>query len=96
MAKELVPIVVSCAVWGSQFARPTALLQYDSLGLVTTTTKGSSKDNIAMHLPRPLWFLLQHLIDTLSQNTLLVQTMVQLKLADMWVVQKSHHAVSLL
>ena len=56
MIKELVPIVLSCAVWGPYFARCTALLQCDNLCLVAAISKGSSKDKTVMHLLRSLWF----------------------------------------
>ena len=56
MAKELVPIVMGCAVWGPQFAGHTTLFQCDNLGLVVAINKGSSKDKIVMHLLRSLWF----------------------------------------
>ena len=56
MVKELVPIIISCAVWGPQFAGRTTLFQCDNLGLVAAITKSSSKDKIVMHLHRSLWF----------------------------------------
>ena len=56
MAKELVPIVLSCAVWGPLFMKSTVLFQCDNLGLVAAITKGSSKDQTVMHLLRTLWF----------------------------------------
>ena len=56
MAKELVPIVMSCAVWGPHLARSTTLFQCDNLSLVAAITKGSSKDQTVMHLLRSLWF----------------------------------------
>ena len=78
MGKELVPIVMSCAVWGPQFAGRTTLFQCDNLGLVVAITKGSSKDKIIMHLLRSLWILLKHSIYTLSQNTSPVQITAEL------------------
>ena len=56
MAKELVPIVMSCAVWGPYLARCTTMFQCDNLSLVAAITKGSSKDQTVMHLLRSLWF----------------------------------------
>ena len=58
MAKELVPIVMSCAVWGPHFRKNTVLFQCDNLGLVAAITKGSSKDQTVMHLLRTLWFFI--------------------------------------
>ena len=63
---------------GPQFAGCTTLFQCDNLGLVAAITKSSSKDKSLMHLLRSLWFLLQHLIYTLSQNTSPVQIMTEL------------------
>ena len=73
MTKELVLIVMSCAVWGPQIAGHSTLFQCDNLGLIAAISKGSSKDKIVMHLLRSLRFLLQHYIYTLSQNTSPVQ-----------------------
>ena len=56
MAKELVPVVLSCAVWGPLLARQPVLLQCDNLSLVTAINKGSAKPPIVMHLLRCLWF----------------------------------------
>ena len=36
MAKELVPIVLSCAVWGPQLAKQSVLFHYDNLGIYTS------------------------------------------------------------
>ena len=54
MAKELVPIILSCAVWGRQLT--TILFQCDNTGVVAAVQKGSSKDDLVMHLLRCLWF----------------------------------------
>ena len=56
MAKELVPVVLSCAVWGPFMAKQSVLLQCDNLSLVTAINKGSAKPPIVMHLLRCLWF----------------------------------------
>ena len=56
MAKELVPILLSCVVWGSILAKHRALFQCDNLSPVDAIRKGSSKDKVVMHLLRCLWF----------------------------------------
>jgi len=57
MAKELVPITLSCAVWGTKLSRAKVLFQCDNLGLVAAISKGSSRDKDVMHLLRCMWFL---------------------------------------
>ena len=57
MAKELVPIVISCAVWGSSFAHKTVLFLCDNISVVTVVAKGYySRDKTVLHLLRSLWF----------------------------------------
>ena len=60
MAKELVPIVVSCAIWGPILARKRTEFheefQCDNQSLVSAINKGSAKDSTVMHLLRCLWF----------------------------------------
>ena len=56
MAKKLVPVVLSCAIWGPFMAKQLVLLQCDNLSLVTAINKGSAKPSIVMHLLRCLWF----------------------------------------
>ena len=56
MAKELVPIILSCAVWGPLITRKTTVFQCDNRSLVDAINKGSSKDVMVMHLLRCLWF----------------------------------------
>ena len=60
MAKELVPIVFSCAVWGPQLARQSVLFQCDNLSLVIALNKGSCKDKLVMQLLRILTFFVAH------------------------------------
>ena len=60
MIKELVPIVLACAVWGPRLARKTVLVQCDNAGVVAAVQKGVSKDQSAMHLLRCLWFFTVH------------------------------------
>ena len=56
MAKELVPIVLSCAVWGPQLARCTVLFRCDNTGVVAAVKRGVAKEDSVMHLLRYLWF----------------------------------------
>ena len=56
MAKELVPIVMGCAVRGPCFAHKTVLLLCDNISVVIVVTKGYSRDKTVMHLLRSLWF----------------------------------------
>ena len=56
MVKELVPIMLACAVWGPQMARKTVLFQCDNMGVVAAVQKGACKEQHAMHLLRWLWF----------------------------------------
>ena len=83
-AKELVPIVLACAVWGEQWQGKTVLVWCDN----QIITGLSSKDPILMHLLRLLYFFLAlhsiHLIakhipginnvlaDSLSRNSMQV------------------------
>ena len=57
MARELVPITFSCAVWGPKLSKARVLIQCDYLGLVAAISKGSSQDKDVMRLLRCLWFL---------------------------------------
>ena len=43
MAKELVPIVISRAVWGPIISRKTVLFQCDNSAVVAAVQKGSEK-----------------------------------------------------
>jgi len=56
MAKELIPILLSCVVWGSTVSRKKVEFKCDNLALVEAINKGSSKDSMVMHLLRCLWF----------------------------------------
>ena len=56
MPNELVPIVLSCAVWGPSLSRKRVLFQCDNAGVVAAIRKGSAKEALVMHLLRSLWF----------------------------------------
>ena len=64
MAKELIPIIFTCIVWGPRLAKHhinfNAIMLTSSLPL----KKGSSKDKFVMHLLRSLSFLLHILTST--------------------------------
>ena len=56
MAKELVPIIISCAIWGQNLAKKRVEFQCDNHSLVIAINKGTTKDTLVMHLLRCLWF----------------------------------------
>ena len=64
MAKELVPIIFTCIVWGPQLAKLHINFQCDNANLVIAINKGSSKEKFVMHLSAPYHFLLHILTST--------------------------------
>ena len=60
MAKELTPIVLSCAVLGKLSSQQRVLFQCDNQSVVAAVQKGSSKDTSVMHLLRCLWFFISY------------------------------------
>ena len=60
LIKELVPIVLSIAVWGPYLKKTSILLQSDNLSLVTAINKGSCTDAAVMYLLRWMWFFVAH------------------------------------
>ena len=64
MAKELIPIIFTCIVWGPRLAKHHINFQCNNANLVIAIKKGSSKDKFVMHLLRPLSFLLHILTST--------------------------------
>ena len=60
MAKELVPIIFTCIVWGSGLSKHHINFQCDNANLVIAINKGSSKDKFVMHLLRSLSFFVAH------------------------------------
>ena len=56
VAKELVPIVLSCAVWGSVIYKRSVEFKCDNHSLVDAISKGSSKEGMVMQLFRCLRF----------------------------------------
>ena len=55
--KELIPIVIVGAVWGSTWRGSTVLAQCDNMAVVHIVNHGSSKNHDAMHLARCLAFI---------------------------------------
>ena len=60
MVKELIPIVLSCAVWGRQLAGSRVLIECDNSSVVVAVTKHYTRDHTAMCLLRSLWFFAAH------------------------------------
>ena len=56
MAKELVPIMLCCVVWGRRMARKVVLFQCDNTGVVEAVKKGSAREPLVMYLLRTLRF----------------------------------------
>ena len=60
MAKDLVPIVISCAIWGPLLSRKLVLFKRDNTGVVAAVKKGSAREPLVMHLLHTLWFFVAH------------------------------------
>ena len=60
MAKKLIPITVSCAVWGSRLSKCRVLFQCDNLSLVSAIANGYSRDKGVMRLLRCMWFFVAY------------------------------------
>ena len=56
MAKESVPIIISCAVWGPCLARKRMEFQCDNQSLVVAINKSSTKDTLVTYFLCCLWF----------------------------------------
>lgn len=54
--KELVPLVLSCALWGSELAHKSVLFQCDNMSVVAAVQKGTAKEEMVMQLLHSLWF----------------------------------------
>lgn len=55
-AKELLPIVIGCAIWGHEWKGETVPSLCDNAAVVAIITSGYSRDKQAMHLMRCLFF----------------------------------------
>jgi hypothetical protein len=92
-AKELVPIVLACAVWGPVWKDKQVLVKCDNMSVVQVVAALTSRDPLLMHLLRLLYFFrpvysihlrVEHipgvhntLADTVSRN--LLQVLHQLR-----------------
>ena len=56
MAKELLPFVLSCAVWGPLLSCSNMEFKCDNRGIVDSINKGSSKEPLVLHFLRCLWY----------------------------------------
>ena len=60
MTKELVPIVLSCAVWGPLLSGYRVEFKCDNWSVVDSIYKGSSKEPVTMHLLQCFRFFSAH------------------------------------
>ena len=60
MAKELAPIVLACAVLGPRLSKMNVLFHHDNASVVVSINKGSSRQEVIMHLLRRMWFFTAH------------------------------------
>ena len=58
VAKELLPIILTCIVWGPHLSGHHINFQCDNANLVISINKGSSKDKLVMHLLCSLLFFM--------------------------------------
>ena len=58
--KELLPIVLGCAVWGPQWRRKLVLNLCDNMAVVQVCKSHKSKEPVVMHLLRCLHFICAH------------------------------------
>ena len=75
--KELLPIVLSVAIWGWQWADELVKVRCDNVAAVHILRTGWCKNELAMHLLRSLFFWLARTQVTLRQFTFLGGTMAQ-------------------
>ena len=57
-AKEMVPVVISVAIWGQEWARQQVLVRSDNMAVVYALTAGTARDPLLMHLLRCLHFFI--------------------------------------
>ena len=60
MAKELMPIIFACIVWGPWLSKHHVNFKCNNANLVIAINKGSSRDKFIMHLLHSLWFFVAH------------------------------------
>ncbi len=59
--KELLPIVLACALWGGKWRNQRVNVHCDNLGVVALVNSGASRVPELMHLLRCLFFVRAHL-----------------------------------
>ena len=55
-AKELLPIVLACAIWGTQWQHHQVLVWCDNTAVVSIMASQTSKDSLIMHLLKCMHF----------------------------------------
>ena len=60
MAKELVPIIFACIVWGLHLSKHHVNFKCNNANLVIAINKGSSREKFVIHLLYSLWFFVAH------------------------------------
>ena len=55
--KELIPVVMTAAIWGHEWVSKSVRFQCDNAAVVDIINSGSSRDNFVMHLVRCLAFI---------------------------------------
>ena len=74
MVKELVPIVLSCGVWGRYLSGRRVLFECDNSSVVSAVNKHYTREQNAMHLLQCLWFFVAHFdIDIKCRHILITQ-----------------------
>ena len=49
-AKEMIPVVISVAIWGPELARHQVLVRSDNMVVVHALTAGTARDPLLVHL----------------------------------------------
>ena len=57
--KELLPVVLGAALWGSQWQGTNVRCRCDNVAVMAILNSGTSRDELAMHLMRSLFFFLE-------------------------------------
>ena len=68
--KELLPIVLACTIWGKHWKGQRLVCYSDNAAVVAIINSGSSKNPLAMHLMRSLFFVSAHYKFTVSARFL--------------------------
>ena len=71
MAKELAPIVLSCAVWRHLIARKRVLVHCNNHSVVDAINKATSKEPVLMHLLQWLQFFVAYADCNLAADQIL-------------------------